>query len=101
MDNDGATRVLLLRDSRTADTGAWRQLEQRLPAAERAGGRAAAPPPPGGGGGAHPPPPAGGAAAREPPPRCGKGTPYALIVPDPVLPDGGPYGLLGALIARH
>ena len=33
MDNDGATRVLLLRDSRTADTGAWRQLEQRLPAA--------------------------------------------------------------------
>ena len=76
MDNDGATRVLLLRDSRTADTGAWRQLEQRLPAAERA-------------------------ADRESATRCLEGTRYDLIVTDAVLPDGGPYGLLGALIARH
>lgn len=35
------------------------------------------------------------------PGRCLEGTRYDLIVTDAVLPDGGPYGLLGAVIARH
>lgn len=76
MSNDGATRVLLLRDSRTTETPAWQQLERRLPAAARAGDREAAT-------------------------GCLQATRYDLIVTDAVLPDGGPYGLLGALIARQ
>ena len=76
MSSEAATRVLLLRDSRTAATPAWQQLEERLPGAERAGDRESAT-------------------------RCLEGTRYDLIVTDAVLPDGGPYGLLGALIAHQ
>jgi len=76
MSNDGAPHVLLLRDPRAAATAAWQQLEQRLPAAECAGDRELAA-------------------------RCLEGARYDLIVTDAVLPDGGPYGLLGTLIARQ
>jgi len=76
MSNDGVTHVLLLRDPRAAATAAWQQLEQRLPAAERAGDRELAA-------------------------RCLEAARYDLIVTDAVLPDGGPYGLLGTLIARQ
>jgi hypothetical protein len=75
MSTDAATRVLLLRDPH-ADTPAWQQLDERLPAADRAGDREVAA-------------------------RCLDGTRYNLIVTDAVLPDGGPYGLLGTLIARQ
>src|SRR3990172_6826084 len=89
MSNDGAPHVLLLRDPRAAATADWQQLEQRPPAA-RPGPARARPRPAGGGGGA-------GAG----PPRCLEGARYDLIVTDAVLPDGGPYGLLGTLIARQ
>ena len=76
MSNHSPTRVLLLGDSRTAGTAAWQRLEERLPGAERAGDRESAT-------------------------RCLEATRYDLIVTDAVLPDGGPYGLLGTLIARQ
>lgn len=69
-------RVLLLRDARTAATPDWRELEERLPGADVAADREAAG-------------------------RCLQAEGYDLIVTDAVLPDGGPYGLLGLLLARQ
>ena len=71
-----ARRLLLLRDPASAATPAWQELEQRLPQAERIGDRETAA-------------------------RCLQSAPYDLIVTDTVLPGGGPFGLLGELIARQ
>lgn len=76
MPTTGATRVLLLRDPRAAVTPDWRELERRLPRAERA-------------------------RDRETAVRCLEGESFDLIISDAVLPDGSPYGLLGVLIARR
>lgn len=71
-----ARRVLLLRDPHAAPTLEWQELEQRLPQAERLGDRSTAVT------------------------RIEAGQ-YDLILTDSELPGGGPYGLLGTLIARQ
>ena len=69
-------RVLLLRGSASAALPDWRELERRLPGAEILADREAAA-------------------------RRLEETEVDLILADAVLPDGGPYGLLGALLTRR